>query len=523
MSKKNHNPQEEESAVYHSILGDEIPVGAEDEEETAEPAKGTASEDGESAGKQSKNRTLKIVGVSAACVAVAACLVYAGVTLYNRQKLNGPAATITGSAENPTEVPESEQINLSVDRQTIACYYKDTVNMFISYYGEEMLKSTYGMDVSKSLKEQDSMYETGKSWFDTLISQATSTMEQQLVVCAAARDAGYTLTDYDKKLIDEAVANADVASYGNGVTEEDIRRTLTIQRYSTSYYQYLLENMEITDADAEAFFEQNKYSYLTCTLGGMALSWAPDEEGNVTMTKEVATDLKNQLEACTNTTQFEELIKMILVDYQGYTVEEVEAAMPTLYNDSYTYIQNNPLAEWAFGDAKANEVFSIENEDSYNVYILKEAPARDDTATIDVRHILFMDENSDNKAKAEAALKEWENGEKTEESFASMANELSEDPGSNTNGGLYEAVTPGQMVDTFDAWCFDPARKPGDSGIVETSYGYHVMYFVDHGDPAWMMDARTRIQDQRYSEWLTQQQSIYTVTLNQDIINSIDG
>ncbi len=34
------------------------------------------------------------------------------------------------------------------------------------------------------------------------------------------------------------------------------------------------------------------------------------------------------------------------------------------------------------------------------------------------------------------------------------------------------------MVETFNDWCFDPARKPGDTGIVETSYGYHVMYFV---------------------------------------------
>ena len=34
------------------------------------------------------------------------------------------------------------------------------------------------------------------------------------------------------------------------------------------------------------------------------------------------------------------------------------------------------------------------------------------------------------------------------------------------------------MVATFNDWCFDSARKPGDTGIVETNYGYHVMYFV---------------------------------------------
>ena len=34
------------------------------------------------------------------------------------------------------------------------------------------------------------------------------------------------------------------------------------------------------------------------------------------------------------------------------------------------------------------------------------------------------------------------------------------------------------MVEEFNDWCFDAARKPGDTGIVETPYGYHVMYFV---------------------------------------------
>ena len=28
----------------------------------------------------------------------------------------------------------------------------------------------------------------------------------------------------------------------------------------------------------------------------------------------------------------------------------------------------------------------------------------------------------------------------------------------------------------------DPARQPGDTGIIETTYGYHVMYFVGQDD-----------------------------------------
>ena len=27
-------------------------------------------------------------------------------------------------------------------------------------------------------------------------------------------------------------------------------------------------------------------------------------------------------------------------------------------------------------------------------------------------------------------------------------------------------------------WCVDPDRKPGDAEIIESEYGYHIMYYV---------------------------------------------
>ena len=61
---------------------------------------------------------------------------------------------------------------------------------------------------------------------------------------------------------------------------------------------------------------------------------------------------------------------------------------------------------------------------------------------------------------------------------------MTQDPGSQQTGGLYENVTQGQMVPEFDAWCFDEARQTGDHGLVKTTYGYHVMYFVSSA-PIW--------------------------------------
>ncbi len=131
---------------------------------------------------------------------------------------------------------------------------------------------------------------------------------------------------------------------------------------------------------------------------------------------------------------------------------------------------------------------------------------KDDSLMVDVRHILIQPETVEDvtdadgnvdeaateqaKAEAKAAAKQkaeelyeqWKSGEATEESFSELAYNNSSDTGSYSKGGLYEDVYPGEMVAEFDAWCFDPARQPGDTAVVETDYGYHIMYFVGYGE-----------------------------------------
>ena len=116
------------------------------------------------------------------------------------------------------------------------------------------------------------------------------------------------------------------------------------------------------------------------------------------------------------------------------------------------------------------------------------------TKNVNVRHILILPEGAtieniyqetfseeawaSAEKKAQELLKQWKNSGKKEDKFAELANANSADPGSNTNGGLYTDVYEGQMMEEFNAWCFDASRKKGDSGIVKTAAGYHVMYFA---------------------------------------------
>ena len=156
----------------------------------------------------------------------------------------------------------------------------------------------------------------------------------------------------------------------------------------------------------------------------------------------------------------------------------------------YTYVAKDGLAE----DHKHGDDCGCERTiDGYVIVLFTE---RNDNhmKLVNIRHILVKfeggttdkngnktysdDEKKTAKEAAEKLLQQWKDGKATEESFGELANKESDDQnGKVTNGGLYEDVYPGQMVEAFNDWCFAEERKAGDTGIVETEYGYHVMFY----------------------------------------------
>lgn len=79
--------------------------------------------------------------------------------------------------------------------------------------------------------------------------------------------------------------------------------------------------------------------------------------------------------------------------------------------------------------------------------------------------------------EAQDILVEYLEGDMTEESFGELAKEYSAD-GNAQQGGIYEAVEEGRMVAEFEGWALAEGREAGDVGIVETEFGYHIMYFI---------------------------------------------
>ncbi len=170
-----------------------------------------------------------------------------------------------------------------------------------------------------------------------------------------------------------------------------------------------------------------------------------------------------------------------------------------LYDSYFVTAYSDYIYESQTATDEEIEAYYEENSEALSMYGI----TKSDLPNVDVRHILIQpetasedDTEADQTEKKEAAqaeaqriYEEWQAGEATEDSFAALAEEYSTDPGSNTNGGLYEDVYPGQMVETFNDWCFDESRQPGDTGIVETDYGFHIMYFVRQTDSYYWKDA----------------------------------
>jgi hypothetical protein len=66
------------------------------------------------------------------------------------------------------------------------------------------------------------------------------------------------------------------------------------------------------------------------------------------------------------------------------------------------------------------------------------------------------------------------------------------------NGGRYQGIRKGQMLQVIDQWCFDPARQTGDTGILRSEYGVHILYFSG---------SRTLAREAAEQEYYRQQQN----------------
>ena len=180
------------------------------------------------------------------------------------------------------------------------------------------------------------------------------------------------------------------------------------------------------------------------------------------------------------------------------------------------------------GETKITEEITDESTGKYTLtvyYVTKEA-SRDETLLRDVGHILFqVGEDADYETMDEAKAKAEEvqaellakadaNGLVSKEDFEEIGLKYTGD-----SSVFYDNVGKGQMVEPFENWLFEQTEV-GKMGLVETTYGMHIMYFVGETETAaWNHTARAGVTGEKYEKWF--EELPYTVTVNDSIFKSI--
>ena len=365
--------------------------------------------------------------------------------------------------------------------------YRTAYLSFCNQYSS--ILSSIGFDTKKPLDEQKcTVSEEFDTWDDYFKDAAKQNLVQVTALCDAAKKAGITLDEDDQHEVDEQFSYIELSAkqykyssvskylqavYGNGVTKKVARHMLELSQLASKYSQQQYDSYTYTDEQIAENYAENKNSYDVFNYQYYLVQAATEETTGADGNTSTAT-----------------------------TSDDGTAKAPSVTvntNTKGSSISSAPYAEWLYSaERTANNVTVVEQENTGYYVVLFQS--RDDNSynTVSARHILIKAEDSDNdgtysdddKQKAKASIDDvyerWMQSDQTEDDFAQLANSFSQDSGSNTKGGLYEHIYKGQMVQEFNDFCFDPARKPGDVGMVfneSDSYcGYHLVYFVGQGE-----------------------------------------
>ena len=469
------------------------------------------------------NRTYGVIAVVFVIVAVA-------LLVYNSGILQRSKTAVTIDGENYT----AAQVNY---------YYmsrKNSILNYATYYGVDTSASMDSQTVSDTAKSMLGIEDEGEmTWDEYLRDDAIRTLAIRVKAAKLAEENGMGADEDIQEEIDATMEQ--VASYakqngystkeylklvfGSTMTVSTFKQMAELDEVSSHYMQHYQDELTYTDSDLEAYYAANKdtfdvasYEYIYFT--GTASSTTDDDGNTVEPTDEenaaakelAATNAAAALERYQNG----ESLETIAADYENTTYSSQDAGQAS----------SGVVSDWVFDSARQSGDCTVLDNDTAVYVVLFHSYGRQNYNTVDVRHILFQVDTSDldsasetyeadlqarrdeTKAKAEDALAQWQSGEATEDSFAALANELSEDGGSNTNGGLYTEVYKGQMVTEFNDWCFAEGRKAGDAGIVFNEYtGYHVMYFVGEDIPYWKVEVKSALQTNDMNDWL---EGLYT-------------
>ena len=326
-------------------------------------------------------------------------------------------------------------------------------------------------------------------------------------------------------------------SFGEYVTEALFRELLEKEYVAELYLAWYQETAasNIKDADVEAYYNDHKADLDIVAIRVFGISYASGYTAD-----EARERAESFVEDLNSGKSFAELAIEYSPEAQKSSYENDSATLMNYQTKGDLESIYTGLGEWAFEDGRKVSDTFIMNLASTNAYfvIAIEAPAtRNVTPTsVAVRHILIevaktttaddgstvglpaeiIELNKTNaRAKVDEILEKLAEKGNTEEAFIELVATYTNDPGSISNGGLYDNINyQTNFVTEFLDWSIAPHNE-GDIEVIETTYGYHVMYYVG-GDttPVWKSEIRATLGTEAYEG--------YYATLAEDIRANVE-
>ena len=428
----------------------------------------------------------------------------------------------------------------TVDGQKISIgmydYYYASI---VSYYEQYASYGYYSLDTTKDYSKQYTTDDDGNkiSWQKFFETEALKEVEQITTYYSKALEEGVTLTSAQKKTIDKQISTLkdsasqnDVsldqyikANFGTYCSEDTIRIMLEQYYLSANYKGKFKSETKVTDNDVDKYYNDHKNDYKKIEFYYIASPYDATDDNSKNESIKTAEKIMAKMK------DKKSVIALVPEVYSSYIDSQVkssmeqdstltekkarEEAVKSYESNVVTTVSgsdspfDDKMNTWLFSDDTkvGSKKYYIDESAGYIYIVLKTSKASvEEDETYTVRHILVAPESGSNsssstsekteytdeqwaaaKKKADSILAKFNKTDKSEYEFAKLAEQYSTDSASTSSGsndsfgGLYESVTLGQMVPDFEKWSIDDSRKYGDTGIVKSDYGYHIMFFIN--------------------------------------------
>lgn len=428
----------------------------------------------------------------------------------------------------------------TVDGQKISIgmydYYYASI---VSYYEQYASYGYYSLDTTKDYSKQYTTDDDGNkiSWQKFFETEALKEVEQITTYYSKALEEGVTLTSAQKKTIDKQISTLkdsasqnDVsldqyikANFGTYCSEDTIRIMLEQYYLSANYKGKFKSEAKVTDNDVDKYYNDHKNDYKKIEFYYIASPYDATDDNSKNESIKTAEKIMAKMK------DKKSVIALVPEVYSSYIDSQVkssmeqdstltekkarEEAVKSYESNVVTTVSgsdspfDDKMNTWLFSDDTkvGSKKYYIDENAKYIYIVLKTSKASvEEDETYTVRHILVAPESGSNsssstsekteytdeqwaaaKKKADSILAKFNKTDKSEYEFAKLAEQYSTDSASTSSGsndsfgGLYESVTLGQMVPDFEKWSIDDSRKYGDTGIVKSDYGYHIMFFIN--------------------------------------------